>query len=352
MKNNKIFVIAVALIAIVVAVAALLVKRTPVASTQVTQSSTVALGTISGKDVLKSELDSGEKIKLYEAENAYYKALEDVMTQRYLTNFFEKHRKDKNLPDVMAAQNEFFKDKVNVTDAEVQRLIAENKDNPNLQKLSESERNAQVKQYLEGNAKRAAIQQFVEEAKRRNEIKVALEKPIEPRLEVSDANNPSLGAKDAKVTIVEFADFQCPFCARMVPTLKELVKKYEGKVRWVYRDFPLTEIHPEAIPAAAAASCAGQQGKYFEMHHKLFDNYKDLGNSLYTKTAKELGLDEAAFETCRKDPKVVEEIMRDQADGAKLGVNGTPTYFVNGRKMGGADVNEFSRIIDEELSKI
>lgn len=310
------------------------------------------LGFTEGTGVARSELTSGERIKLYEAENAFYNAVEDVVTQRYLNNYFSAYAKKKNLADTMAGQNDFFKDRVNVSDVEVKRLLDENKDNPNLQRIPEAERLVQVRQYLEGNARRTALRSFVEEAKQRGEIKVAMAKPVEPRLEVSDAGNPGLGPKDAKITIVEFADFQCPFCARMVPTLKDVVKKYDGKVRWVYRDFPLREIHPEALPSAIAASCAGEQGKYFEMHNKLFENYQGLNNDLYVRLAKELGLDSAKFETCRKDSKIADEVMRDQADGTQLGVNGTPTYFVNGRKMGGGDINEFSRVIEEELAKM
>jgi protein-disulfide isomerase len=196
------------------------------------------------------------------------------------------------------------------------------------------------------------FRELIDEAKASGAIRVAVRRPREPKLEVDDGGNFFVGPKDAKVTIVEFADFQCPFCARMVPTLNRIVKKYEGKVRWVYRDFPLREIHPEALPAAVAANCAGTQGKYFEMHHALFDNYQRLGSQLYKDLAAKIGLDAGKFDECMKDPKAENEVLKDAQEGQNLGINGTPAYFVNGRKLGGA-VNEaeFSRLIDEELAK-
>lgn len=321
-------------------------------STTLASSDAKVLGTIDGKAVSKEELSSGEKVKLFEAENAYFNAIEEMLTQRYVSTYFENLQKQKNFSSPIEAQNDFFKSRVNVSDRDVQRLLDENKDNPNLQRMPEAERHSQVRQYLEGNARRNAIRSLVEEAKQKGEINIAMPRPVEPRVEVTDGGNDFVGPKDAKVTIVEFADYQCPFCARMIPTLKEIVKKYDGKVRWVYRDFPLTEIHPNAMPAAIVAECAGEQGKYFEMHNKLFDNYQNLGEDLYKKIAKEIGLNESQFETCRKDDRIAAEVRQDAAEGTQLGVNGTPTYFVNGRKMGGGDINEFSRVIEEELARM
>lgn len=310
-----------------------------------------ALGTFGQGALGRGTLSSDERVKLYEAESAYYNAVEEMLTQRYLTSFFEEFKNKNGHPDMMSAQAAFFKEKVSVSDKEVQDFLAQNKDNPGLQKIPEDQRAAQIRGYLENQARQKVVRQVVDDARAGGQIRVAFPRPVEPRLDVTDGGNPFLGPKDAKVTIVEFADYQCPFCARMVPTLKEIVKKYDGKVRWVYRDFPL-DFHDQAMPAAVAASCAGQQGKYFEMHQMLFDNMQTLGADLYKKKAAELGLDAAKFEECQKDPKVREEAMADMGEGQKFGVNGTPTYFVNGRKMGGGDVREFSRVIEEELAKM
>ena len=311
-----------------------------------------AIGTFASKPLDRNTLTGDEKLKIFEAENAVYNAYEEVLTQRFVVSFFEKYKSDKGLPDVAAAQKQYFSEKVVVADEEVTKFLAENKDNPGLQRMPEAERPKQIRMYLENRARSGVIKEIVDAAKGKGEIVVAMSRPAEPRLDITDGGNAFMGPKDAKVTIVEFADFQCPFCARMIPTIKEVLKKYDGKVRWVYRDFPLREIHPMAVPASVAANCAGAQNKYFEMHHKLYDNVSKLSEELFTQLAADLKLDAAKFSACQKDPKMVEEVNRDADDGQKFGVNGTPAYFINGRKLGGAvDVREMSRIIDDELSK-
>jgi protein-disulfide isomerase len=310
-----------------------------------------ALGQYGSASLSRDTLSGDEKVKLFEAEQAYYNALEEVLVQRYIKTFFDDFGKKNNINDPGAAQAKYFEGKVVVADAEVDKFLEENKENPGLQKIPEGERKPQIRSYLENRSRQGAMRELVDQAKSSGKIQVAMAKPVEPKLEVTDGGNVALGNPNAPISIVEFADFQCPFCARMVPTIKEVLKKYDGKVKWVYRDFPLREIHPEALPSAVVATCAGKQGKYWDMHHKLFENYQTLGDALYTKLAGEMGLDSAKFEECRKDPAMTQEALNDMADGNKLGVQGTPTYFVNGRKAPG-DMRELSRLIDEELAKL
>lgn len=310
------------------------------------------LGTFGTTQVQRTQLNGGEAQKLYEAEMQVYTAAEQILIQRYIGEFFEKMKTERKLASAEDAQAAYFSERVNIPAKEIEDFLQENKANPALQRIPENQRAAQVRNYLEGRAREGAFRQLVEQAKSTGAIRVALRRPMEPKLDVDDGGNFFLGPKDAKVTIVEFADFQCPFCARMVPTLKEIVEQYKGKVRWVYRDFPLREIHPEALPAAVAANCAGTQGKYFEMHHALFENYARLGAGLYKELAGKMSLDVSKFEACLKDPKMEAEVLKDAADGQNLGINGTPAYFVNGRKLGGAvDRAEFARLIEAELAK-
>ncbi|MEN9808689.1 MAG: hypothetical protein RLZZ488_256 [Pseudomonadota bacterium] len=311
-----------------------------------------SLGSFGSTQVQRAQLNGSEAQKLYEAEMQVFNAAEQILIQRYVSEFFEKMKTERKFASVEEAQAAYFNDKVSVPAAEIQSFLEENKANPALQRIPENQRAEQVRAYLEGRQREGVFRQLVEQAKNSGAIRVAVRRPVEPKLDVDDAGNYFLGPKDAKVTIVEFADFQCPFCARMVPTLKEIVEQYKGKVRWVYRDFPLREIHPEALPAAVAANCAGAQGKYFEMHNALFENYARLNISLYRELAGKLSLDAGKFEECLKDPKMEAEVLKDAADGQNIGINGTPAYFVNGRKLGGAvDRAEFVRLIEAELAK-
>jgi protein-disulfide isomerase len=172
------------------------------------------------------------------------------------------------------------------------------------------------------------------------------------RVEVSVDDDPSLGAVDAPVTIIEFSDYQCPYCGVWhAQVFGELIATYGTKVRFVYRDFPLDEIHPEARPAAIAATCAGEQGKYWEYHNLLFTG--DLGLSAEARTAyaQRLGLDLERFATCVARAATNDEVDADQRDGLKVGVRGTPTFFINGRPLVGAQPLEaFTSIIDDELN--
>jgi protein-disulfide isomerase/plastocyanin len=174
------------------------------------------------------------------------------------------------------------------------------------------------------------------------------------RVDVSADDDPSKGSANAPVTIIEFSDFQCPFCERFyTDTLPQLEEKYikTGKVKLVYRDFPLENIHPEARPAAHAAESADEQGKFWEFHDKLFENQASLGASNYKKWAEELGLDMKKFNDCVDTEKYAGEVSKDLADGSAVGVSGTPAFFVNGKLLSGAQpFSAFQAAIEAELA--
>ena len=166
-------------------------------------------------------------------------------------------------------------------------------------------------------------------------------------------DDPYLGKNDAPVTIVEFSDYQCPYCGRFyTETLPQIKSQYidTGKVKLVFRDFPLS-FHPEALPAATAANCADEQGKYWEFHNKVFENQQTMNSASYKLWAEELGLDTAKWETCTKDTKIRAEIQKDFNDGTAAGVQGTPAFVINGKAISGAQpFAVFSQVIEAELS--
>ncbi len=178
--------------------------------------------------------------------------------------------------------------------------------------------------------------------------------PPSIRADVSADDDPVKGNANAPVTIIEFSDFECPFCARFyTDTLPQIEERYikTGKVKLVYRDFPLENIHIEARPAAQAAECADEQGKFWEFHDKLFENQASLNAANYKKWAAELGLDTAKFNECVDTEKYAGEVSKDLADGSSAGVRGTPAFFVNGRFINGAEpFGTFEPIIEAELA--
>jgi protein-disulfide isomerase len=188
--------------------------------------------------------------------------------------------------------------------------------------------------------------------------KAAAPPPPPPQPGTPDANTrfradikgaPLKGAKDAPVTIVQFSDFQCPFCSRVEPTIAKVMDEYKGKVRVVWRDLPLP-FHPNAMPAAIAARAAGEQGKFWEMHDKIFADQAHMDRATYEKYAGELGLNMGKFKAALDANKGKEAIEADSAAGGKIGARGTPAFFINGKFLSGAQPFEsFKAKIDEEL---
>ncbi len=160
------------------------------------------------------------------------------------------------------------------------------------------------------------------------------------------------GKKDAPITLVEFSDYQCPFCSRGNATVEQVQKEYGDKVRVVMKQLPLENMHPNARPAAMAALAAGEQGKYWEMHSKLFENIRALDDASLQQKAKELELNLEKFNKDRQDPRLKAVVDGDLKLASSLGVTGTPGFFINGRKLGGAlPLDVFKKVIDEELVK-
>ena len=182
-------------------------------------------------------------------------------------------------------------------------------------------------------------------------------------VDVSADDDAVLGDPNAPVTLIEFSDFQCPFCRKFyTDTLPQIKKEYilTGKAKLVYRDFPLVQIHPGATPAAEGAECAKEQGKFWKMHDAIFDEQEKqgLGTVQFTaddvkKWAGKIGLNTSKFNQCLDSRKYKQEVEKDLADGAAAGVNGTPATFINGRLVSGAQpFAAFKIIIDEELKKL
>jgi protein-disulfide isomerase len=172
-----------------------------------------------------------------------------------------------------------------------------------------------------------------------------------PRMAVADAGRPARGPANAPIQIVEFSDFECPFCFRANPTIAQVMSTYGDRVRLVYRHYPLPN-HPNARPAAEAAACANEQGKFWEYHDRLFASQARLGAADLKQHAAELGLDAATFNACVDARKFQQDVEADMDAAQALGVSGTPHFFINGRALSGAQPFEnFKAIIDEELAR-
>lgn len=172
------------------------------------------------------------------------------------------------------------------------------------------------------------------------------------RYDIPEDDDYVLGSDSAQITIIEFSDYECPYCRKWhTEVFPQIREKYGDKVRFVYRDFPLYSIHPNAEPAAIAANCAGEQDKYWEFNELLFNGNKDLSPATYEAYAKDLGLNVDTFTSCQSEPGMKEEVTADYDFAANLGVRSTPTFFINGLAVVGAQPFEvFEQVIDMELA--
>jgi protein-disulfide isomerase len=207
-----------------------------------------------------------------------------------------------------------------------------------------------IRAHLQQQKLAAGRQRFVESLRAQSKVVVRLQAPPVVRVTVATDGAPIRGAKEAPVTLVEFSDYHCPFCSKAQATLKQLLDRYPGKVRLVYRDFPLDRIHPQARQAAEAARCAHDQGKFWEYHDLLYANTPRGSAEDLRQYAKQVGLDVAKFGQCVSSGVHKAAVQRDIDEGSRLGVTGTPAFFVNGRPLEGAQPLEaFVRVIEEEL---
>lgn len=208
----------------------------------------------------------------------------------------------------------------------------------------------QIRQQLKQAKAQQARQSYLAQLRAQAKVVVHL---APPKTAVSHDPARVKGKPDAPITIVEFSDFQCPFCQRTLPTLTELLAKYEGKVRVAYRDFPLPQIHPHAQKAAEAARCAADQGKFWEYHDRLFANQGKLDPPSLTEHAKGLALEAKSFEECLSSGKYTAAVGKDFEEGKQAGVSGTPAFFINGIFLNGAQpLEKFSSIIEDELTRV
>jgi protein-disulfide isomerase len=171
------------------------------------------------------------------------------------------------------------------------------------------------------------------------------------RYDVPVDDDPSIGPANAPITIIEFSDYECPYCQRFQQEVfPKILQTFPTQVRLVYRDFPLST-HPDAEPSAEAANCANEQGAYWKYHDKLFSGQYGLGTDAYLKYASDLGLDTTAFTKCLEDHRYQKEVQADFQYAAALGVNSTPTFFLNGLPIVGAQPFEvFQEVINKELA--
>jgi protein-disulfide isomerase len=292
----------------------------------------------SGKEITLAELDKEIATQLYELRS---EALEKMITKEVVRAEAKKQGKDEKALLRSVAEKEAGKP----TEAEVRKFYDDNKERMEGQPFETLK--GLIEMQLGRRKQQEAVGRYIDGLKKAVGVKITL--PI-PRVEVP-AVGPAKGPANAPVTIVEFSDFECPFCSRGKETVEKVLSAYPGKIRLVFRDYPLP-FHSKAKKAAEAALCADEQGKFWEMHDRLFSDQSKLGVDDLKASAKALSLDTAKFDSCLDSGKLASKVDENMSAGEKAGVNGTPAFFINGRLLSGAQpLEKFKEVIDEELAK-
>jgi protein-disulfide isomerase len=307
------------------------------------RSETVA--TVGDTPISRETLEKHVKPKLVEVENQRFEVLSEGLDELVSEQLLEKEAKARNVTSQQLVATEITAKVAEPTDAEIQKVYDDNK--AQLQGQTLDQVKPRIVEFLKQQKGAERQEAFITELKAKYKTSVAL-KP--PKVDVATAGRPSRGNEQAPVTIIEFSDYECPFCKRAEPTVKKVLDTYGDKVRLVYRHYPL-EFHATARPAAEASACAAAQGKFWEYHDKLFSS-SDLSDAKLKSLAGEVGLDQAKFDECFAKKQFKADIDKDMADASSVGVSGTPAFFINGRMLSGAQPFEkFKEIIDDELSR-
>ncbi len=299
---------------------------------------------VAGQPIYEQDVIQSLGPQLLQLRNQEYqlksKALDDLIRQKLI----EAEANKRGIPAQELLEQEVDSKVGEPTDAEVEAFfLGQNRVNSRFD---------EVKEQFRATLKRARLQKerqaYADSLRGKIEVAVLL---WPPSIDVAYDPGRVKGDPKAPVTIVEFSDFQCPYCKKAATTMKDLLSKYNGRVKLAFRDFPLRESHPQAQIAAEAARCAGEQGKFWEFHDALFADQSKLDETGLVAQARALGVNEKLFQSCLVSGKFKAKIEADLQEGSRVGVAGTPGFFINGVFLSGAQPQaEFEKIIDSELT--
>ena len=321
------------------------------------QSGSKRLGVVNGQAITEDEVSKAAakdldnvELKRLQNEANYRREKQDALEKAFNALMEEK------VLDAEAAKRKISKEALvqqevdgNVkapTTEEIEKFYEENKARI---PVSREQAIPQIGPYLMDQRRDAAFAALITRLKKDYGVTSYLE-PL--RTEIPTAGFPTLGPASAPITIVEFSDFECPYCGGLFPTLKEIETKYADKIRVVYRQYPLASLHPHAQKAAEASLCADEQKRFWDFHDSLFGNQQDLTVDSLKRRAVELKLDAPAFNTCLDSGKHAETIKKDIVEGSRAGVSGTPAIFINGRLLSGNQpYTSIAQVIEDELQR-
>jgi protein-disulfide isomerase len=302
---------------------------------------------VAGQPIYEQDLMAVAGPNLLDLRKQEYKLKSDALNQAVRKKLVEVEAKNRGLSVEELLKQEVDSKIAEPSDDEAKGYYLALK---NQTSLPFDQVKSQAKQLLRTAEIQQARDEYADSLRDRAEVSILLQPPV---IQVSHDPTRVRGNANAPVTIIEFADFQCPFCNKIEPALNEVLAKYQGKIRLSYRDFPLSQIHPSAKIAAEASRCALAEGKYWQMHDAMFADQSKLDEAALIKTAAGLGMERNSFESCLKSGKYEAAVQQDFQAGSEAGVNATPTFFINGEFLSGVQSEaDFAQVIERQLAAL
>lgn len=290
---------------------------------------------IDGKAYTVKDLSPSDQNRLHEMELNFYKTIEGLARQKYVESKSNPHSGLNTKDKPFAAEEKWLNKSYAPSSAEIDKALETYKDEKQLQQLPVGERGKVIERFLASQNRSKVLTEVTEKALQKGEIKVVVPQPVAPTVEIAKSAQPVIGHPKSPIRIVEFTDFQCPYCKRLSNVSSEVLKKHGARVVWEVRHFPLS-FHKQARDAAAAVYCASVQGKLSEAKKWVFDAQEKLAEEkIFEQMGRALALNANEFDKCRSHENTAKLIESDIKEGERLGVAGTPTVFVNGRKFQG-----------------
>ncbi len=304
------------------------------------------VATINDAPITAAELDKESKNRLQRVDQEIYQIKKESLDEMVEAKLIEQAaaKQGKKVEEYL---KENIDDKITApTEDEIKSFYEARGDQMGNKPLKEME--VTIKTFLSQNRKQGLRQQLIGGLRATANVKINIEPP---RVKIDTGDNPSIGPKGAKIQLVEFTDYQCPFCGRVRPTINQVMDDYKDKVRYTLMDFPLS-FHQYAKKAHEAVHCAGDQEKYWEYNKELWTKQQALQVDKLKEYAKELKLNTKKFDECLDSGKYTNLVEKNTKVGADAGAQGTPSFFINGIFLSGArPVGDFKKIIDDELSR-
>jgi protein-disulfide isomerase len=315
--------------------------------------------TVAGRTITLDDLDRPVAGRIYDLENRIYQLRRQRLDQLITQIVLEKIASERSTTRQELVDKEILAKGVEVSREEIDRNYEEN---PQLRTNWNGSEDELKQKIAESIARQKGIQQVIEyslSSANKYGLKIQIEPPPMPVVQIDPGIDPATGPGDAKATVIEFSDYQCPACRQSHANVKEIRSKYPDAIRWVFKDYPMKQ---ESRTAAEASRCAGEQGKFWDYQDLVFFGEPDLSSELLTGYARDLGLDMNAFTQCFETRKYRQEVQNNLDEGSRIGISMTPTYVINNKMIsGGPPLEEFVRLIlqgstvmgaqDRELAK-